>query len=188
VELFGEVQRGDEFRNFTEKFAEWRGVAIQIDEDEILPGVHAHGDEAVVGAFKIADALKFNHAFQSAVVAIGPAVIRTTKIFRATVRFRDHGRGMVAADIVKGAEFAVVAAHDDQRLFVHVDGEELAGCLDLVEVADNLPVGDKDGVTLELRDAFVEIPGRRNGPGFFERVGGVIQVENVAKRVLGHRK
>src|SRR5262249_7389399 len=122
------------------------------------------------------------------VISVGPAVIRAAEVSCAPIGFRDDGGGVVPADVVKGAELAIIAAHNDQGLLVDVDGEELAGVLDLVEMANDLPVGGEDGVAFELRDAFVEIPGGRNGPGLFERVAGVIEVEDIAKRALGHSR
>ena len=103
-------------------------------------------------------------------------MIGATEIFRATLFFGNDRGGVMAADVIEGAEFAVVAADDDEGFLVDVDGEELAGFLDLIEMADDLPVGGKDGIALELRDAFVEIPGSRDGPSLFERVGGIVEV------------
>ena len=79
------MQRRDEFGDFAEEFTERGGVGVEIDEDEILPGVHAHGDEAIIGAIEIADAFELDHAFERAIVAVGPAVIGAAEIFRAAV-------------------------------------------------------------------------------------------------------
>lgn len=63
VQFFGEFQRRDEYGNFAEKFCQRRGLAIEIDENKIFPGVDAHGNESVIGAIEIADALEFHHSF-----------------------------------------------------------------------------------------------------------------------------
>lgn len=188
VELFGELERRDEFGNFAEKFPEGSGSAIEIDEDEIFPNVYAHGNKAVIGAIEIADALELDHALQDAIVAVGPAMIGAAELFGTTVGFENDGGGVMAADVVKGAEFAIIAPDYDERFFVDVNGEELAGILDVIEVADDLPVGSEDGVTLELRDAGIEIPGSGNGPGVFERVGGIVEIEDVANAALVHER
>src|SRR5208337_1620021 len=118
-----------------------------------FPGVEAHGNEAVIGAVEIAHALEFHHALEGAIVAVGPAVIRTAELFRATLFFGNDGGGVMAADVVESTEFAVIAADDEERFVVDIDGEELAGIFHLIEAADDLPVGGEDGVALELRDA-----------------------------------
>jgi len=92
----------------------------------------------------------------------------------------------MSADVVEDAKFAIIAADDDERLFVDIDGKELTGLLDLIEAADDLPIGGEDGVALELRDAGIEIPGSGDGRGVFERVGGIVEIENVADAAFGH--
>ena len=104
VEFFCELERGDEFGDGAEEFLERHGFAVEIDEDEIFPGVEADGDEAVVGAIEIADAVELDHAFEGAVDAVGPAVIGAAKLFGAAVGFGDDGGGVVAADVEEGAE------------------------------------------------------------------------------------
>ena len=94
----------------------------------------------------------------------------------------------MAADVIEGAELAVVAADDDERFLVYINGEELAGFLDLVQMADDLPVGGEDGVALELGDASVEIPGSGDGEGFLERIGGIVEVEDFADGGVGHKR
>ena len=64
----------------------------------------------------------------------------------------------------------------------------MAGLFDLIEVADDLPIGGKNGIALELRDASVEIPGRGDGPGFFERIGGIIEVQNFANALVANNQ
>jgi hypothetical protein len=115
-------------------------------------------------------------------------MIRATKLFGTAMRFRNDGGGVMTANVVEGAEFAVIAADDDERLFVDIDGKELTGLLDLIEAADDLPVGGKDGVAFELRDAGVEIPGSGDGRGVFERIRGIVEIEDVADSALVHER
>jgi hypothetical protein len=63
VEFFAHLQGRDYFRNLAQEILQRHGVAIEIDEHETFPGVHADGHEAVVGAFEIADTFEFHHAF-----------------------------------------------------------------------------------------------------------------------------
>src|SRR5271157_386567 len=97
VELFGELQRSGERRNFAEEILQRRGLAVEIDEEEVFPGVEAHGNEAVIGAAEIADAFELHHALQGAIVAIGPTVIGTAKLFGAAFFLGDNRGGVMAA-------------------------------------------------------------------------------------------
>jgi len=186
VELFGELQRSSECGNFAEEIEEGRGLAIEIDEEEVFPDVEAHGNEAVIGAVEIADAFKFHHALEGAIVAVGPAVVRAAKLLCATFFLGNDGGGVMAADVAEGAELAVIAADDDKRFVVEVDGEELAGIFDLIEAAGDLPVRREDGIAFELGDTRIEIPGRGDGPGFLEGIGGIVKIEDVANAALVH--
>jgi hypothetical protein len=114
-------------------------------------------------------------------------VIGAAEIFGAAAGFGDDRGGVMAADVIEGAEFAVIAADDHEGFFVDVDGEELAGLLNLIEAADDLPVGGEDTVALELFDALVEIPGRRDGMRFFEGSFGIVEIQDFADAALIHK-
>src|SRR5439155_6328597 len=116
-------------------------------------------------AIEIADALELHHAFERAIVAVGPSVIRATKLLCGALCFGDHSCGMMPADIVKGAQLAVIAARDDDRLSGEVRGEEAAFVLHLIGAADDLPCFREHAALLEFVDAGVEVPRGRNGPG-----------------------
>ena len=158
---------------------ERHGFAVEIDEDEIFPGVDADGDEAVVGAIEIADAVELDHAFEGAVDAVGPAVVGAAKLFGAAVGFGDDGGGVVAADVEEGAELVVVAADDDDGFAGDVGGEEVAGFADLVEAADDLPGAGEDGLFFEGFDLRVAVPGGGDGVGVFQGIGRVVEREEV---------
>jgi len=184
TELLGELQRGDEFRNGAEEFAKRDGLGIEIDEDEIFPGVDGDGDEAILRAIEIADAVELDHAFESAVDTVGPAVVGAAKLFGAAVGFGDDGGGVMAANIVEGAELRVVAADDDDGLAGDVGGEERTIFTNLIEAAGNLPAFSEDGRELQFVNARVAIPGRGNGRGLLQRIGGIVQVQDFADAVV----
>src|SRR3974390_2482913 len=119
MEFFGELRRRDERGDPAQKLVERRGFAVEIDEDEVLPGGHANGNEAVVFAVKIAHALQFDHAFEGAIVAVGPAMIGAAELFGGAALARLHGGGMVAADVEESAQLAVVRACDSGRRFIY---------------------------------------------------------------------
>jgi len=72
-----------------------------------------------------------------------------------------NGGGVVAANVVEGAEMAVGAADGENGFAGEVGGEVVAGVRDLVGAAYGLPVGAKDVAVFELLDGGIEVPGCR---------------------------
>src|SRR5438876_7491695 len=87
---------------------------------------------------------------------------------------------MMPADIVKGAQLAVIAARDDDRLSGEVRGEEAAFVLHLIGAAHYLPGFRKHAVLLEFVDARIEIPRGRNRPGVIQGIIRVVEIEQVS--------
>src|SRR5260370_1317768 len=175
LQLLRELQRGDEFRNGAEEFAKRGGLGIEIDENEIFPGVDADGDEAILRAIEIADSIELDQAFEGAVDGVGPAVIGAAKLLGGAVGFGDDGGGVMAADIVEGAKLRVVAANDDDGFAGEVGGEEITISGDLIEAAGDLPAFCKNGRELQFVNAWITIPGRGNRGGFLQRIGGGVE-------------
>ena len=104
-------------------------------------------------------------------------MVGAAEILGAALRFVDNSGGVVAADVIKGAEQIVVAARDDDGLAGEIGGEEITFARDLINAAGDLPGVSKDGFLFETGNAGIEVPGRGNGPGLFERVVGIVEVE-----------
>jgi len=177
--FFGELQRGDDFRNPAEKILQRRGAPVQIHEHKILPGVHLDGNEAIFRAVEIADAFKLDHTFESAIDSVGPAVVGAAELFRAALRLGDDGGGVMAADIVESAELVVIAARDDNGFAGNVRSEEISFFADLVDAADGLPGFCEDALLFEFVDARIEVPRRRNGPSVVEGIVGIVEIDEV---------
>src|SRR6202030_1167534 len=62
-------------RQFAQRLAQRAGLGIDTDENEVEPCLDANGDEAEVFRIKIFDAVEFGGDEQSAVEAVGPAVV-----------------------------------------------------------------------------------------------------------------
>src|SRR5262249_26916391 len=92
--------------------------------------------------------------------------------------------GVMAADVVEGAQETVFGANDNERLTRELGGEKLADVADLIKPANHLPAPAEDAGTLEFGDARVEIPGGGDGRGFFETVVWIIEVQNVSRAAL----
>jgi len=183
-ELLRELQWGNEFRDGGEELAQRRGLRIEIDEDEIFPGVDVDRHETILRAVEIADTVEFDHAFQGSVDAVGPAMIGAAKLFGAAVGFWDDGGGVMAADVVEGAELRVVAADDDDGLAGDVGGKERAVFANLIEAAGDLPAFSEDGREFQFVNARVAIPGRGDGRGLLQRIGGIIQAQDFADALV----
>jgi hypothetical protein len=184
LEFLSELQRSDDFRNRREEFAERRGLGIEVNQDEIFPSVDADGNQAILRAVEIADSVEFNHTFEGAVDAVSPAMIRAAKLFGTAVGFRDDGGGVMAAHVVEGAEFPVVAANDNDRLASDVRGKEFAASANLIQAAGDLPGFSKHGGELQFVDADIAIPGSGNRRGFLQRIGGIVQIQDFADALV----
>jgi hypothetical protein len=101
---------------------------------------------------------------------------------------RDDSGGVMAANVEESAELAIVAANDDQWLFVDINGEELARFADLIETSDHLPICGENAAAFQSLDAAIEIPRRRDGVSAFERIGRIVEIQDVADRGLMHAK
>jgi hypothetical protein len=93
----------------------------------------------------------------------------------------------MAANVVESTESVVITADHDEWLFVDIDGEELARFAKLVEAPDYLPIRGKNAGALELRDARIEIPRRRNREGALQRSDGIVEIQDIADAAVMHK-
>ena len=187
MEILGKTKWRDQLRNFAEELLERRSLAIEIHKNKIPPCVDANGNQTIVGALEITHAFKLHHAFEDAIVSIRPTVIRTTKLLGTSALLRHYSCGVVAANVVESTELLIITADHNEWLFVDIDGEELAGFAKLVEAPDYLPIRPKDAGTLELRDARIEIPRRRNREGAFQRCERIVEIQDIADAAIMHK-
>src|SRR4029077_8784627 len=108
--------------NVAEKFAECRGLRIEVDEDELLPGFAAQRDHTDGGAIEEFPAVDFGSTDQAAVERVGPAVIRAVQNVPATRALGDGSRA-VTADIAEGAQRASLVARDDHGFAGYIECE-----------------------------------------------------------------
>jgi hypothetical protein len=71
----------------------------------------------------------------------------------------------VAADVVEGAQLAVVTAHHDDVLSRHVRYEVISGCRGILDAAGQQPVPPKPGGPLEREYFRIVIDAARQGAG-----------------------
>ena len=149
--------------------AERRGVSVEVDEDEAFPGFDSNGDEAVLRTIKILHALELRHAFQRTIEAVVPAVIGTMQKRGVAARLSYHRSGVMAANVVEGAQDAVVTTDDNDGLASNGCGNELSRTFHLIGARNELPRFAEHVQALQFRNARIDIPGGGNGGSLRER-------------------
>jgi hypothetical protein len=86
-------------------------------------------------------------------------MIRTTELRRAAFGLSHHRGRMMAADIEKPAEFAVVAANYDNRLAADFSCDVITGVDELVRTRGELPGIAEDSLGFNFKKFFVRVPG-----------------------------
>ena len=141
---------------FAQRLAQRAGLGIEIDEDQVEPFFEANRDEAEVFGIEIFDAIEFGGDEQSAVEAVGPAVVAAAEEFAVSAAGGGVA-GAMAANVIKAAENAVVAAGDEERLSDEVEGKVVAGASSLVNMADDLPGGCEEPGLFVFKGRWIEI-------------------------------
>ena len=134
--------------------AQWRPDCQQI----CLNLSNAYFEQARAIIQQIAD--------QAAVGRIGPGVVRASDAPAAvTVRAVHEARRAMAADIVEGAQHAVIAADDKGALAQHIQRGVVARSCDLTHMADDLPVLQQEIAAFEREELGIVVgPSRQRFP------------------------
>ncbi len=127
------------------------------DEDVAADALTVNGLHAVLALVEILAHVAGRH--QRAVLLIGPLVIGTDEARRGTGFLGADAVATVAAGIVEGADGAVTAADDQDRVIADLQGEILAALLDLAIMADEQPVAIPDHFHVQLEIVLVDIEG-----------------------------
>ena len=116
-----EVEPGPVLDEVAELVAQRRGRPVEVEEDEALPGVEADRRQAVVLEREVVEVVGVLGPDERAVEVVDPGVVRALEADDLAARLLGHGRAAVAADVVEGAQHAVAAADDDERVVVELD-------------------------------------------------------------------
>ena len=73
-----------------------------------------------------------------------------------------HGSGVMAANIVKSTQNAVITANYDDRFSCDGSGDELAGLMHLIGARDQLPGFAEYAEAHQVGEARVKVPSCRN--------------------------
>ena len=109
-------------------------------------------------------------------------MIRAAHVLSVAARFIHHGHGVMPADVVERAQFAVAAAHRDNRLSRDGCSHILPRLFDLRGAPNRLPRARKHILQLELRDARVGVPWRWNRVRILQSGSGIVGSENFLHR------
>ena len=156
---------------------EFRRVARDVDEDEVMPDgmAHRHQTRRVPSGIRIVAAAteKMGAHAQAAVEAVDPRMIGTGQDRLAPAPFRHHDRPAMPADIVEDPDHAVVIAHDDERHAGHLHRRDVSRLGNVVTETGKHPCAGEDSLVLRLQPlgagvAFVgkaaAVSGRRPEP------------------------
>ena len=119
-------------------------VGIEVEEDEPLPDLAAHADEAELVPAEAFDAVRVLGADEAAVEVVDPGVVRALETDHLAALVLGHGRAAVAAHVVEGAQRVVPTPDDDQLVAVDL-GQEVAARLGrLLRTPDRDPVAAQE--------------------------------------------
>src|SRR6266436_2057274 len=107
-----------------------------------------------------------------------------TSPFCAALRIRHHGGRMMPANVIEGAQLPIVATRHHQRLAREIRRKKTSVFSHLIGAADHLPRFGKHTLLFELANAWIEVPGRRDGPGMIQRIMWIVEIKKVANVTL----
>ncbi len=167
----GLVERDHLVEPVVRKLADVRGHALG---DRGLPAPEAHEQEthevleldrlqAVLRAVELRESIRRADAAVTAVEVVRPAVVHAGQVLctAAALAGNDRVRAM-GADVVEGADDAVLAAHDEAAAAEELECPVVAGLRQLALVADDLPGRQEQLLAFELVELLAVVdPGRQ---------------------------
>src|SRR5262249_3131184 len=99
---------------------------------------------------------------QRAVIAVGPAVVRTGDASETAAAALEKPRATMAAHVAQRADAAIRLAQHDHAVGAKLESDVVAGARYLPRVADDLPAGFQDPLDLEAGHLRMVVdPGRQ---------------------------
>src|SRR6516164_1195082 len=142
-------------RHLAEILAQRRRLGVEGGEVEPLVAVevrHRCEAPALPLQFTVIGFLEIRHPYQPSIVAVGPAVIGAGERGGVADLGATQPVAAMPADIQKGVHLARRVAHDENRVFTHVSGEEIARPRDLALMAQKEPGAGEDPLQFLLID------------------------------------
>ena len=156
---FVEVVRREIAGGLLDEGVERRGVVGEADVDEAVDVAAVDGLQAVLGRVEVR--VHVARPEQAAVELVGPLVVGADDLRVGSLRRAAEGRAAVAAGVVEGADRAVGAADDDDRVEADLVGDVAAGLRQLAGGHGEEPAPVPDPLEVELEDVGVGVEGAR---------------------------
>src|SRR5438309_2820061 len=121
-----ELKRLELVDHVAEKFGERHRVRIEMHEYKFFPDVCAERNESIFLAIEILDALEVGNTFERSVEAVGPAMIRALQAGGGPAGLGHDCGGVMAADVEKSAQHAILTADNQDRLATDFGSDVLA--------------------------------------------------------------
>ena len=153
------------------------GIVGQADEQQPGQRAQRHRPQPVAGEVEAVTHVVGEQ--QRAVEAVGPGVIAADEIADLAPAVGHELGAAVAADVVKGADLAIVVAQDQQLGVADAEGEDVAGLGHVRLPCHEDPVPAEDQVALGAQDGLAGIERR------LERVPGAAAAQQRGE-IVGH--
>ena len=124
------------------KFPQRHGILVHVDPDKARPDRALHRNHVELAARRTLDEIGFvRNRLQPPAEFIGPAVIGAGQPLAAGIALfsGDQRHAAMLADIVKGADLAVLALDTDNRFRSEIGRDPVAGLGELRSDAGDLP-------------------------------------------------
>src|SRR5215469_1174358 len=142
-------------RHLAEILAQRRCLRVKGGEQQSLVAVelrHRGEAPALPLQFAVIGFLEIRYPYQPAVIAVGPAVKGAGEGGGVADLGAAQSVAAMPADIQKGMHLARRVAHDENWVFTHVSGEEIARPRDLALMAQKEPAAGEDPLQFLLID------------------------------------
>src|ERR1700690_4333592 len=144
-----------------------------MHENEFLPDIHAERGQAILFAIKILPPLEIGNALERSVETVGPAVVRALQTRSGATRLGHDCCGMMAADVEKSPQLAVLPANHEHRFTGDLRSDVLTGPRYLLRAAHHLPGAAECGLAFQIGDSLVRVPRAGDGRGLAEGLAGI---------------
>ena len=115
------------------------GARLETYKDPFLPDSSFDWRKTICLPLKITDARKIRRSLQFTLERIGPAVIRTTKLIRSSLRLGHDCRCVMPADIEEAAQHFVVSHYNYDRCAGNVRGDVSPWLAYLIDAPGHVP-------------------------------------------------
>ena len=145
----GQVEPGEVIDEVAQLVLQRRALLGQVANRNPSHVREADRPQPVRAEVELGEVVRVLGPDEVALEVVDPGVVRALEADDRAARLLRDGRAPMLADVVEGADDAVAAAHDDQRLVVDRGQDVRAGCRHVLVAPDDLPVATEEPLPLE---------------------------------------